>query len=41
LAETPAPENMQGAILLALGFLLLTCVFAGAFILVALNLVHH
>ena len=41
LAETPAPDSVLGAVLLALGFFLLTCVFAGAFVLVAFRLVQH
>jgi hypothetical protein len=41
LAETPAPDGVLGAALLALGFFLLTCVFAGAFLLVAFSLARH
>ena len=40
LAETPAPDSALGAILLTLGFFLLTCVCAGAFVLAALRFVH-
>jgi hypothetical protein len=41
LAETPAPDSALGAILLTLGFLLLTGVCAGVFVLVAVSLVPH
>ncbi len=41
LAETPAPDSALGAVLLTLGFFLLTCVCAGAFVLAAVNLIQH
>jgi hypothetical protein len=41
MAETSAPESVLGAALLTTGFFLLLGVFAGAFMLVVINLIRH